>query len=110
MYTDYMQPLFCCSLTLLASSFFSESVVVVFHFPFLFHHAFFHLLSLAYWPFCTRLLASLIRAAILYFSCRLHCLHPDALIVIGSPVISVLLYQSAAFVFLNGSQVSEGLV
>ena len=67
-----IQPLSCCSRTLLASSFFSESVVVVFSFPLLFHHAFFPFLSLVYWPFHTRLLACLIRAAILYFSCCLH--------------------------------------
>ena len=39
-------------------------------FPLLFHHVFF--LSLAYWPFHTRLLACLIRAAILHFSFCLH--------------------------------------
>ena len=40
--------------------------------------------SLAYWPFRTRLLACLIRAAILYFSCRLH-LFTSQCFVIGSP-------------------------
>ena len=34
------------------------------------------------------------------------CLHPDALSLVV--LISVLLYQSAAFVFLDGSQVSDG--
>ena len=78
-----IQPLFRCSLTLLASSFFSESVVV-FSFPLLFHPAFFHFLSLVYWPFRTRLIAGLIRAAILHFSCRLH-LFTSRYFVIGSP-------------------------
>ena len=36
------------------------------------------------------------------------CLHPDALSSVV--LISVLLYQSTAFVFLDGSWVSEGLV
>ena len=36
------------------------------------------------------------------------CLHPDALSSVV--LISVLIYQSAAFVFLDGSRVSEGLV
>ena len=36
-----IQPLSCCSVTLLASSFFAKSVGVVFSFPLLFHHAFF---------------------------------------------------------------------
>ena len=36
------------------------------------------------------------------------CLHPDALSSVV--LISVLLCQSAAFVFLDGSRVSEGLV
>ena len=107
-----IQPLSRCSLTFLASSFFSESVCFVFlSFPLLFHHAFFFLFffSLAYWPFRTRLLACLIRAAIVRFSCRLH-LFASRCFVIGSPVlISDLLYQSAAFVFLDGSRVSEGL-
>ena len=53
--------------------------------------------------------ACLIRAAILYFSCRLH-LFISRCFVIGIVLISVLLYQSAAFVFLDGSLVSEGLV
>ena len=66
-------------------------------------------LSLAYWPFRTRLLACLIRPAILHFSFRLH-LFTSRCFVIGSPE-SDLLYQSAAFFFfLDGSRVSEGLV
>ena len=99
-----VQPLSRCSLTLLASSFFLESVVVVFS---LFSPSFspcvlfFSFLSWIYWPFRTRLLACLIRAAILYFSCRLHLFTSVVL-------ISVLLYQSAAFVFLDGSE--AGLV
>ena len=112
------------SLTLLASSFFSESVVVVFSslspppppppffyiflYIYIFYHAFFLFSSLVYWPFRARLLACLIRAAILHFSCRLHCLHSDALSSVV--LISVLLYQPAAFVFPDGSRVSEGLV
>ena len=63
-------------------------------------------LSLAYWPFCTCLLACLMRAAILHFSFHLH--FPNALSSVV--LISDLLYQSAAFVFLDGSRVSEGLV
>ena len=52
-------------------------------FPLLFHHASFLFLSLAYWSFRTRLLACLIRAAILYFSCPLH-LFTSWCFVIGS--------------------------
>ena len=65
-----IQPLSRCSLTLLASSFFSESVAVVFSlfFP-SFSPCVLSVLSLAYWPFRTRFLACLIRAAILYFCC-----------------------------------------
>ena len=105
-----IHPLSRFSLTLLASSFFSESVVVVFSlFPPSYHHAFFlffifGLLATSYplvslpvlgQPFCISLVACI-------------CLHHDA----SSSVvlISVLLYQSAAFVFLDGSRVSEGLV
>ena len=96
-----------CSLTLLASSFCSESVVVVFSlFSPSFSPCVLSFLSLAYWPFRTRFL---IRAAILYFCClHLICIHPDALSSVI--LISVLLYQSAAFVFLDGSLVSEWLV
>ena len=52
--------------------------------------------------------AFLIKAAILHFSCRLHLFTSRYL----SPVVlmSDLLYQSAAFIFLDGSRVSEGLV
>ena len=97
-----IQPLSRRSLTLLDTSFFSENVVVVFSlsFPLLFDDAFLFLflfLSLAYWPFRTRLLACLIRAAILLFFFVCICLHPDALSSVV--LISVLLYQSAAFVF-----------
>ena len=67
-----IQPLSHCSLTLLASSFFSESVVVFSLFSPSFSPCVLSFLSLVYWPFRTRLLACLIRAAILYFSCRLH--------------------------------------
>ena len=65
-------------------------------------------LSLAYWSFRNRLLACLIRAAILHFSFRLHLFTPDTLSSVV--LISDLLYQSAAFIFLNGSRVSDGLV
>ena len=41
-------------------------------------------LSSVYWPFRTHLLACVIRAAILYFSCRLH-LFTSRCFVIGSP-------------------------
>ena len=106
-----VQPLSRCSLTFLASSFFSESVVVLFFCPFLFFSTMrsFFFLSLAYWPFRTRLLACLIRAAILHYSFRLH-LFTSRCFVICIVLISDLLYQSAAFIFLDGSRVSEGLV
>ena len=85
-----IQPLSRCSLTLIASSFFWESVVVFSLFPPSFSPCvlpffiFFLFLSLVYCPFRTRLLACLIRAAILYFSCRLH-LFTSRCFVIGSP-------------------------
>ena len=61
-----IQPLSHCSLTLLASSFFSKSVVVVFSlFSPSFSPCVLSFLSLVYWSFRTRLLACLIRAAIL---------------------------------------------
>jgi len=57
-------------------------------FPLVFHHVFIlfykWFLSLVYWPFRTRLLACLIRAAILHFSCRLH-LFTSWCFVISSP-------------------------
>ena len=58
-----------------------------------------------YWPFCTRLLACLIRAAICICLFVCICSHPDALSSLV--LISELLYQSAAFVFPDGSRVSE---
>ena len=79
-----IQPLSRCSLTLLASTFFSESVVVLSLFPPSFSQCVLSFLSLAYWLFHTRLLACLIRAAILYFSYRLH-LFTSRCFVIGSP-------------------------
>ena len=80
-----IQPLSRCSLTLLASSFFSESVVVFsLFYPSFSACVLFLFLCLVYWPFRTRLLACLIRAAILYFSCRLH-LFTSRCFVIGSP-------------------------
>ena len=103
------QPLSRCWLTLLASSFFSENVVVVFS---LFYPSFspcvLSFSSLAYWPFRTRLLACLSRAAISHFSCCLHLFTWRCFVIVV--LISVLLYRSAAFVFLDGSRVSEGLV
>ena len=87
-----IQPLSRCPLTFLASSIFSESgflfvclfvvpLFLSFCFlpPFLSHHAFF----LFYWPFRTRLLACLIRAAILHSSFCLH-LFISRCFVIGS--------------------------
>ena len=104
-----IQPLSHCSLTLLASSFFLESVVVFSLFSPAFSPCILSFLPLVYWPFCTYLLACLIRAAILHFSCHLHFFfYPSALSLVD--LISILLYQSAAFVFLDGSWVSEGLV
>ena len=103
------KPLSRCSLTFFASSFFSESVVVLFFSLFLFFSTMrsifsiflsLFFISLVYWPFRTRLLACLIRAAILHFSFRLH--------LSSVVLISDLPYQSAAFIFLDGSRVSEG--
>ena len=71
------------SLTLLPSSFFSESVVVFSLFPPSFSPCVLFL-SLVYWPFRTRLLACLIRAAVLHFSCRLQ-LFTSRYFVTGSP-------------------------
>ena len=59
------------------------------------------------WPFRTRLLACL-RGQPFCISLVCVCLHPDALSLVV--LISVFLYQFAALVFLDGSQVSEGLV
>ena len=83
----------------------SESVVVLFFSLFLFFSTMrsFFFLSLVYWPFRTRLLACLIRAAILHFSFRLHLFTSRCFV----GTISDLLYQSAAFVFPDGSRVSE---
>ena len=77
----WIQPLSHCSLTLLASSFFSESVVVVFSLLYpCFSPCVLSFLSLAFglgdWNW--------IRAAILYFSCHLH-LFTSQCFVIGSP-------------------------
>ena len=82
-----IRPLSSYSLTCLACSFFSESVVV---FLFLFSSSFppcvLSFLSLAYWPFqvVPPLLACLIMASILHFSFRLH-LFTSRCFVIGSP-------------------------
>ena len=104
-----IQPLSRFSLTLLASSFFSESVVVFSLFPPSFSPCvlcffIFGLLATSYplislpdsgQPFCIYLVLCI-------------CLHPDALSSVV--LISVLLYQCAAFVFLDGSRVSEWLI
>ena len=78
-----IQPLSRCSLTLLASSFVSESVVVFSLYSPSFSPCVLSFFFLVYWPFRTRLLACLIRAAILYFSC-LH-LFTSRCFLIGSP-------------------------
>ena len=111
MYTDYAYPpLSRCSLTFLAPLSFQK--VLLFYLS-LFSSSFppcvLSFLSLAYWPFRTRLLACLIRAAILHYSFRLH-LFTSRCFVMGIVLISDLLCQSAAFIFLDGSRVSEGLV
>ena len=94
-YTDYVYP---AIVTLLAAIscllFLFRKFVCLFYSTISF--SFF--LSVACWPFHTRL----IRAAILHFSFRLH---PDDVVLICD-----LLFQSAAFVFLDGGRVSEGLV
>ncbi len=81
-----IQPLTRFSLTFLASPFFEESgfclfvVPLFFSFsPFLSHHVFF----LFYWPFRTRLIACLVRAAVLPLSFCLH-LFISRCFVIGS--------------------------
>ena len=104
-YTDYVCPAF---VPLLADITFEKVLLFCLSFPLLFHHAFFHLLSSAFWPFRTRLLICLIRAAIFIPLVVCICLHPDALSSVV--LISIVLYQSATFVFLDGSRVSEGLV
>ena len=102
-----IQPLSRCSLTFLASSFFSDFFLFCCCFLFLFFsssffflfstmRSFFYLLAISYplvsLPFC-----------ISVFVCI--CSHPDALSSVV--LISDLLYQSAAFVFPDGSRVSE---
>ena len=99
MHTDYVYPAF---VPLVADITCLLCVVVFSLFSLTFSPCVLSFLSLVYWPFRTRLLACLIREAILYFSCRLH--------LSSVVLISVLLYQSAAFVFLDGSRVSERLV
>ena len=100
-----------CSLTFPASCFFSESVclLLLFCFPsLLFHHmSFFFIFGLL--ASSCLLLVCLIRAAILNFSCRFFVdMHPDAMSSVV--LISNMLYQSAAIVFLDGGRVNEGLV
>ena len=112
MYTDYVYPAFVplladisCLLFLFRKCF----CLVFLSFPFLFHHALFlffisGLLAILYplvslpdlgQSFCISLVVC-------------FCLHPDALSLVV--LISDFLHQSAAFVFLDGSRVSEGLV
>ena len=81
-----IQPLSRCSLTCLASSFFSESGVVSLSLSssLLFHHAFFFVSGVLAISSRTCLLACLIRASILHFSFRLH-LFTSRCFVIGSP-------------------------
>ena len=64
-----------------------------------------HVIFLFYWPFHTRLISCLIRAALLHCLFVCICSYPDALWSVV--LISDLLYQSAAFVFPDGSLVSE---
>ena len=91
-----IQPLSRCSLTLLASSFFSDSVCLLLLFCFLsllFHHTSFF--------FIFGLLANSISlpdwAAILNFSFRLH-------------LFTSRCFDKAGIVFLDGGWVSQGLV
>ena len=77
MYTDYVYPAFVsllADISCLLFLFRKRCFLFFLSFPLLFHHAFFlfSFLSLVYWPFRTRLLACLIRAAILHFSFRLQ--------------------------------------
>ena len=87
-YTDYVYPAFVsllADISCLLFLFRKCCCFVFLSFPLLFHHAFFlSFLSLAYWLLRTRLLACLIRAAILHFSFRLH-LFTSRCFVIGSP-------------------------
>ena len=86
-YTDYVYSAFVSLLADISCLFsFRKCCFVFLSFPLLFHHAALSssFLSLAYWPFCNRLLACLIRAAILHFSFRLH-LFTSRYCVIGSP-------------------------
>ena len=85
---------------------------------FLFRKCSFSLFSSSFPPcgsffFCLWLIghfvtACLIRAAILHFFFRLHLFTPDTLSSVV--LISDLLHQSAAFIFLDGSRVSDWLV
>ena len=108
MYTDYVYPAFVTLLADIICLLFLESVIVFSLFSPSFSPCILSFLSLVYWPFHTRLLACLIREPFCISLVVCICLHPDALSSVV--LISVLLYQSAAFVFLDGSRVSEGLV
>ena len=109
MYTDYVYPAFVSLLADVSLSFQKVFLVCFSIFSSSFPPCVLSFLSLAYWPFRTRLLACLIRAAILHYSFRLH-LFTSRCFVIGIVLISDLLYQSAAFIFLDGSRVSEELL
>ena len=98
-YTDYVQPLSRYSLTFLASSFCFDLRkcfwLVFLSFPLLFRHAFFlpffFFFFFNLWTFCTRLLACLIRAAILHFSFRLHLFEVVSAVLFLSFGVSCLL-------------------
>ena len=108
-YMDYMYPAFVLLLAdITRLLFLFRKCCCCFLFSPSFSPCVFSFLSLVYWPFHTRLLACLIRAAFCIFLVVCICLHPNALSSVV--LISVLLYESAAFVFVDGSQVSEGLV
>ena len=106
MYTDYVYPAFVSLLADISCLLFlfRKCCFVFLSFPLLFHHA--ALSSSSFFEFfMSGLLAisyPLIRAAILHFSFRLH--------LSSIVLISDLLYQSAAFIFLDESRVSEGVV
>ena len=105
-YTDYVYPAFVplladisCLLFLFRFFVFCFLlfwfvVPLFFSFSVLFHYAFF----LFYWPFRTRLLACLIRAAILHLSFRLHLFTSRCFVMIAICFISLqpLFFQMEA--------------
>ena len=110
MYTDYVYPTFVslpADISCLLFLFRKCCCFVFLSFPLLFHNAFFF----SFFFYIAGLLAISYPLVSLPFYISLFvciCLHPDALSSVV--LISDLLYQSAAFVFLDGSRVSEGLV